>query len=297
MLPFRSLLFSPGSDARKLARAATSGADALIYDLEDAVAPSARARARRAVADALARTDGPPVFVRPNHPDTGEMHADLDAAVGPHLYGVVLPKVETVDEVRRLDEALAEREARHGMAQGSVVVLPLVESCRGLRVAYDIAVSSPRIVGLAFSSGEDGDFMADLQGEWTPGGEAMMYPRSRLVCDTRAAGLGWPVDGVCMTLDDGATLERECRLARVLGYQAKMAIHPAQLPAIHRAFTPSADDVARSRELLAAYARAEDDGSGAVRHDGRMVDRANVLRAERVIARADAIAALGAGHR
>lgn len=282
----RSLLFSPGSRPDLMAKAKRSAADALIFDLEDAVAPSARAGARDAVADALTETDGPPVFVRVSHPSTGEMDGDLDAAVAAATYGIVLPKVESAAEIAVLDEAIGVRERRGGRPPGSIAVLPLVESCRGLHFTYEIATASPRLVGLAFSSGEDGDFMADLDGQWTPAGEAMFYPRSKLVCETRAAGLDWPVDGVCMHLDDDTVLRSECQLARRLGYTAKMAIHPGQLSIIHEVFTPSPEEIDYSAGLLAAFEAATAAGTGVFRYRGAMIDKANVRLAERTLARA-----------
>ena len=292
----RSLLFSPGSRPDMMAKAKRSGADSLIFDLEDAVAPSARAAAREAVAVALAEEPAaapgdaaapasPPVFVRVNHPSTGELEDDLDAVVSAGPFGIVLPKTETAAEVAALDEAIGDREQRAGRPSGSIVILPLVESCLGLRFTYDIAKASQRVVGLAFSSGEDGDFMADLDGQWTPTGEAMLYPRSKLICDTRAAGLGWPVDGVFMQVDDDAALAEECRLARRLGFAAKLAIHPRQLSAIHAAFTPTPEEIAFAKDLLAAFKEAQDAGSGAFRFQGLMVDKANVRRAEQILAR------------
>jgi citrate lyase subunit beta / citryl-CoA lyase len=291
----RSLLFSPGSRPDMMAKAKRSGADSLIFDLEDAVAPSARAAAREAVAAALTEEPAaapdrpapasPLVFVRVNHPSTGELKADLDAVVGAGPFGIVLPKTETAAEVAALDEAIGVREKRAGHPPGAIVLLPLVESCLGLRFTYEIAKASPRVVGLAFSSGEDGDFMADLDGQWTPAGEAMLYPRSKLICDTRAAGLGWPVDGVFMQVDDEAALAEECRLARRLGFAAKMAIHPRQLSAIHAAFTPTPEEIAFAKGLLAAFEEAQASGSGAFRFQGLMVDKANVRRAEQVLAR------------
>jgi citrate lyase subunit beta / citryl-CoA lyase len=291
----RSLLFSPGSRPDMMAKARRSGADGLIFDLEDAVAPSARAAAREAVAAALTEEPAaapdrpapasPLVFVRVNHPSTGELEADLDAVVGAGPFGIVLPKTETAAEVAALDEAIGVREKRAGRPPGAIVLLPLVESCLGLRFTYEIAKASPRVVGLAFSSGEDGDFMADLDGQWTPAGEAMLYPRSKLICDTRAAGLSWPVDGVFMQVDDEAALAEECRLARRLGFAAKMAIHPRQLSAIHAAFTPTPEEIAFAKGLLAAFEEAQASGSGAFRFQGLMVDKANVRRAEQVLAR------------
>lgn len=286
MIAFRSLLFSPGSSPRMMEKAKRSSADALIFDLEDAVAPHMRSAARAGVAVALNEPQRPAMFVRVNHPSTGEMEADVDAVVNANLFGVVLPKAETADEVARLDAALSRHEERRGLRQGQIVVLPLIESGRGLHLAYDIATASSRVAGLAFSSGEEGDFMADIDGQWTPDGVAMLYPRSKTVCETRAAGLRWPVDGVFIRLGDDEALARECRLARAVGFQAKMAIHPQQVAIIHEVFTPSAEEVARHEGVIAAYREAEAAGLGAVQHDGLMIDRANVVRAERILARA-----------
>jgi citrate lyase subunit beta/citryl-CoA lyase len=286
----RSLLFAPGSNPRMLSKACGSVADAVILDLEDAVAPSARADARSAVAAVIDENSGRPgIFVRVNHPSTGLMEADLDITVRPGLFGVVLPKTDSPSDVARLDESLAEREARAHLPVGSIAILPLVESCRGLHDGYEIARQSPRIVGMAFSSGEAGDFMSDLGGQWTQDGVAMLYPRSKLVCDTRAAGLSWPVDGVVMNLADVSVLESECRLARRLGYQAKMAIHPKQLDVIHAVFTPTADEIEAGLAVVRAHEAAQAKGTGAFSLGGMMVDQANVERAKRILARAEAI--------
>ena len=288
----RSLLFVPASDPRKIAKARSVGADAIILDLEDSVTPSELPRARAAVVEALEDPALPAVFVRVNHPSTGEMEADLQAACTGRLHGIILPKVESAAEVHLLDALVTELLDDSGPAQ-QIALLPLVESCLGLRRCYDIATSSPRVVGLAFSGGESGDFMADLDGEWTPDGLAMAYPQSKLVCETRAAGHTWPVDGVCMILDDDAVLDEACRRARVMGYQAKMAIHPRQVEVINRTFTPPADVVAYAEDLIDAFRQAGVDGHGALRFRGVMVDKANVVRAERVLARA---ARLGDAH-
>jgi citrate lyase subunit beta/citryl-CoA lyase len=267
-------------------KARSSAADALIFDLEDAVAPQRRDEARREVTASLGESGGPPVLVRVNHPSTGEMDADLDAAVTANLCGIMLPKAETPDEVLRLDRALEVREKRIGREVGSIKILPLVESCRGIHFTYEMAIASPRVMGMVFSSGEAGDFMADLEGVWTPDGQAMFYARSKLVCETRAAGLTWPVDGVVMNLSDETILRGECEIARRLGFQAKIAIHPKQLAVINEIFTPSAEDLEYCRQVIAAFREARSAGVGASVYQGMMIDQANVARAERMLARA-----------
>jgi citrate lyase subunit beta/citryl-CoA lyase len=274
-------------------KAPRSGADALIFDLEDSVPHGGRAEARGHVAQAISRTkklgreENPPVFVRVNHPATGEMEKDLEAVVPARPYGMILPKVEAAGDVERLDSVLSTLEASAGIAPGEVIVVPLLESCRGLHFTYEIATASPRVRAMAFSSGEEGDFMVDIGGRWTPEGEAFLYPRSKLVCEARAAGIEFPLDGVFMNLGDEAALLRECRLARNMGYTGKMAIHPKQIAAIHSVFTPSTEEIEYNRGLIEAFRRAEAEGKAAVEYRGMMVDYANLKRAERILALAD----------
>jgi citrate lyase subunit beta/citryl-CoA lyase len=287
MQPFRSLLFSPGIRPEFMEKAPRSGADGLIFDLEDSVPSNRREEARGYVSEALGRRDNPPVFVRVNHPATGEMEADLEAAVGPGLLGAMLPKVEGPGDVRRAAEVISGLEARAGLAPGAIAILPLLESCRGLHFAYEIAAASPRVRATAFSSGEEGDFMVDIRGRWTPEGEAFLYPRSKLLCESRAAGIEVILDGVFMNLTGGDALLRECRLARNMGYTGKMAIHPGQIAAIHSVFTPSEDEIEYSRGLITAFREAEAAGRAAIQFQGMMVDYANLKRAEQILALAE----------
>jgi citrate lyase subunit beta/citryl-CoA lyase len=283
----RSLLFVPASNPHMLEKARGTEADALIIDLEDAVAPDALTAARGNVVHAvgLGTGDGPLLFVRPNHPSTGLTADDLDAAVRPGLFGLVIPKVEAAAELEHVDRLVSALEASRGMESGTVVVLPLVESGRGIHDTLAIG-RSPRCVGIAFSGGEEGDYMADIDAVWTPDGLAMAYARGKVVNDTHAAGLAWPVDGVFMNISDPDALGVEARRARVMGFQAKMAIHPGQLAIINAAFTPTAAEVADSRRIIEAYDRAVAEGQGAVKVDGRMVDKANAVRARKILDRA-----------
>jgi citrate lyase subunit beta/citryl-CoA lyase len=277
-------LFAPGSRADLIAKARTSGADALIYDLEDSVAPTAKAEARRNVHAALAAAGSVPVYVRVNHPETGDTRADIDALAAGRVEGIVLPKAEHAQDIARVAQLLAAAERRLALAEGALAIVPMIETCRGLRNAHDIATASPRVRGIALASAEEGDLMADHGGRWTPGGDAMAYPRGHLVCEARAAGVTWLIDGVFMQFNDADALRRECALARNVGYTAKMAIHPRQLDAIHAVFTPSEAEIDHASELLAAFRAAEAQGSGAIRFRGMMVDAANAKRAERTLA-------------
>jgi len=282
----RSLLFAPASNARMVGKALDSVADAVILDLEDAVAPGRLHEARATVAAATRREDGPLLTVRVNHPSRGMLAEDVAAAVATAPAAIMLPKAEYAADVRVLAECLDAAERASGLEPMSIAIIPLIESGLGLHHCFDIGAASPRVAGLAFSSGEEGDFMTDIGAQWSADGAALLYARSKLVCENRAAGHVWALDGVFMNLADEAAFEAECRLARRLGFQGKLAIHPHQLPVLHRVFSPTADEVERARRLLDAYAAAEHAGTGAIDVDGMMVDRANAVRAERVLAAA-----------
>lgn len=285
---FRTLMFAPGSRPELLAKAQAGDADALIFDLEDSVPAQAKDEARRHVAQALAAGLRKPVYLRVNNPRAGDFHGDLavlDHAAGlDRVMGVILPKADDADDVRVVAAGLDALEARTGATPGTLGILPLIETCLGLRNTFDIARASPRVAGMALASAEEGDFMVDLGGHWTPHSRALAYPRGKLVVDARAAGLDWIVDGVFMNLRDADALRAECALARELGFVGKMAIHPAQVATMHEVFTPGAEEVAHAEGLMAAYCEGAERGIGAVKYRGMMVDLANVRMAERTLA-------------
>jgi citrate lyase subunit beta/citryl-CoA lyase len=288
----RSLLFAPASRAELMDKAARSTADSLIYDLEDSVAPSAKDAARVNLTQALAAGGPLPVYVRVHHFAAGDTQADLlaiaAAGAAPSLAGVVLPKAQRASDVEELSKRLAEVERTTGRAEGTLQIVPMVEDCLGLRNAYELASASPRVSGIVLASAEQGDFILDLGGRWTPQSLALAYPRSRLVCEARAAGLEWIVDGVFMNLKDGEALRRESLIARELGMVGKMAIHPTQLGPIHDVFSPSEQEVEDARSLVEAYEEARAAGRGAITHKGMMVDEANLKLARKVLGLAGA---------
>lgn len=282
----RTLLFAPCARPELMAKAQDSQADALIFDLEDSVPTQSKAQARQHVREALARGLKKTVFLRLNHPRAGDCQADLDALAeraDPRLAGVILPKAEGAADIEALATRLDTLEARTGLARGTLKILPLVETCLGLRQTYDMARASDRVCGMSLASAEQGDFMVDLGGHWTPSGLALSYPRAQMVVDARAAGLSWLVDGVFMNLNDLQALRTESMLARELGFVGKMAIHPTQVEVMHEVFTPSQAEIEHARGLLAAFRAAEAQGIGAVRYQGMMVDYANVRLAERTL--------------
>jgi citrate lyase subunit beta/citryl-CoA lyase len=274
MLVGRTLLFVPGDRPDRIGRALASDADAVAVDLEDAVAPSAKAAARAALPRAVtAPREG--LLLRVNPLDGPDSAADLAvvAALLPHLDGVLLPKVEDAGAVRRLDARLGELEVGAGAARATAV-LPIVETARGVLAAPAIAAASPRVATLVFGTL---DLAADLGVTPTVEGRELLHARSQVVLATAAAGLPGPLDGPHAALDDIDGLVRASRLARELGFTGKVVLHPRQIAPVRDAFAPTEPELARAREVLDA---ARDAGTGAFRlADGTFVDAPVVRRA------------------
>lgn len=289
---YRTLLFAPGSRAELLTKAQLGAADAMIFDLEDSVPLNAKDEARKNVQQALALGLKKPMYLRISNPRAGDYLADLGVLANQSLVnvaGVALPKADDAQDIETVSKALQEIEIKADVAVGSLSILPMIETCLGLRNSFDIAKSSKRVSGMALASAEEGDFMVDLGGRWTPRSLALNYPRSKLVVDSRAAGLEWIVDGVFMNLKDTQMLREECLIARELGFVGKMAIHPTQVDVMHEVFSPSAEEIEYARGLIAAFREGEARGVGAVKYKGMMVDYANVRLAERTLALVEAL--------
>ena len=289
---YRTLLFAPGSRAELLTKAQLGAADAMIFDLEDSVPLNAKDEARKNVQQALALGLKKPMYLRISNPRAGDYLADLGVLANQSLVnvaGVALPKADDAQDIETVSNALQEIEIKAGVAVGSLSILPMIETCLGLRNSFDIAKSSKRVSGMALASAEEGDFMVDLGGRWTPRSLALNYPRSKLVLDSRAAGLEWIVDGVFMNLKDTQMLREECLIARELGFVGKMAIHPTQVDVMHEVFSPSAEEIEYARGMIAAFREGEARGVGAVKYQGMMVDYANVRLAERTLALVEAL--------
>ncbi|MCL5107409.1 MAG: CoA ester lyase [Chloroflexi bacterium] len=294
----RSLLFVPGNRERMLARAGTLGEDAVILDLEDSVPlaekEATRPHVRQAI-DAVSQTTGAAVFVRVNplgaktaySADLGAQ--DLAAVACANLAGVILPKVESPDEVLAADALLRQRERALGLPEGQCELVPMLETAKGILFAYDIARAAPGRVR-CLSTGF-GDLTVDLGIAWTRGEEEVLYARSHLAIASRAAGLEQPLDGVWADIADQQGLVRSARLARQLGYQGKTLIHPSQVAPVNAVFSPTPEEMARAEQIVAAFSQAEAEGKASIRFAGRMLDYPELERARQTLARARAFAA------
>ncbi|WP_181780319.1 HpcH/HpaI aldolase/citrate lyase family protein [Pseudonocardia pini] len=256
-----TFLFVPGDRPERFAKAAAAGADLIILDLEDAVAPEAKEQAREHVRAWLAA--GEPAMVRVNPPGTPWHAEDLAAVAGTP---VMLPKAQDPAEVAAVVAAV-----------GSEVVV-LVETALGIHRAVEVC-AVPGVVRAGFGSV---DLAAEL-GVDPNDREALRYARSALVLGSRAAGVGAPIDGVTTAVRDEEVLRADCAHGLGLGFTAKMCIHPAQVGPVAEAFAPTAEEVAWARSVIAAAA-----GGGVAVVDGKMVDKPVVERAQALLARAEA---------
>lgn len=290
----RSFLFAPGNRPRMLAKVGECGADAVILDLEDAVPIAEKAATRPAVRAAVSAITTCPVYVRINPlVSTTEFSqpigaADCEAVVCADLAGIILPKVESPEDLRQADTILSALERQQGVAPGTIDLMPIIETALGVQRAYDIARAGTRAKRLAFGAG---DFTRDIGVSWSRREVESQHARAALVVASRAAGLEAPMDTVWVDLQDQRGLMRSARLARQLGFQGKMAIHPSQVVPINTAFSPSAAEIVQARQVIAAFQEAEARGLASIQLDGRFIDYPIVEAAQRIVAMADAMPA------
>jgi citrate lyase subunit beta/citryl-CoA lyase len=279
----RSWMFVPGHRQRMIEKALGLRLDVAILDLEDGVPPAEKEAAREGIAAALGRPpEGPARFARVHPAGSAALEPDLEAVARPGLAGLVLPKVEGPDDVRRVAAGLEARESRAGLPPGSVLLVAMIESAIGLLQAPAIAAASPRLIGLMFGA-EDFAMDLGLFDARPAEAEELLYARSAVVVAAASARLQ-AIDRVYPGIGDAEGLRRDTLHARRLGFTGKALIHPGQIEVVHDAFRPTADEVAYARRVVEAFDAGEAAGVGAVAVEGRMVDRPIVERARRVLA-------------
>jgi citrate lyase subunit beta/citryl-CoA lyase len=288
MQPLRSFLFAPGNHARRVEKALSLDADAMILDLEDAVATAEKRATRDAVIAALTRPRRALLYVRVNAVDTEFCYGDFAAIVRPGLDGVILPKVESAAGLATADWLLAQLEREQGLMPRAIDLVPIIETARGLNQIDAILAAGARVKRVAFGAG---DFTLDVNMAWSRGEAELAYARAKIVTASRAAGIEAPFDTVWVDLADGEGLEASARTALWFGFQGKMCIHPNQIAVVNRVFTPSEMEIAFAERVVAAFARAEAEGSAAIQLDGKFIDYPILYRAQRVLEKIEAIRA------
>jgi citrate lyase subunit beta/citryl-CoA lyase len=285
----RSLLYTPGNVPAMVAKVGQLGADGAVLDLEDAVPLDEKVAARDAVRRAIpeVKSGGGLVYVRTNpighktefSADLGM--GDIEAVLCAELDGLVVPKVESAEELIEVDKTITKMESRLGMSGGSVEVQPLIETAAGLWNAYEIARSVPRIRTVQFGAG---DFSRDVNMAWSRAESELLYARSRLAVICRAAGIDAPIDSAWVRLDDAEGLASSATQAKNLGFQGKLCVHPKQVEIVNRAFSfVSAEEVAQAKKIVDAFDEALSRGSASTSVDGMFVDYPIVEGAKRVL--------------
>jgi citrate lyase subunit beta / citryl-CoA lyase len=282
-MKLRSLLFVPGHQARFYEKLAEFRPDGVILDLEDAVPPGEKPLARQMVRERLGGPllEGMAVFARVNAVGTPFFRDDVRGVVAPGIDGIFLPKVETTEQLREANMALAQAESRIGLPLGSVRLVPILETVKGVLRAEELAGGAARILAISFGAE---DFTLDLGVERTADGLETRYPRAWVALAASAAGV-LALDTPWTDIADGAGLLREAREGRQLGYTGKPAIHPSQIPTINEVFAPSEGELARARGVVEAYEAAVSRGTGAINFEGKLIDVPMVERARRLLAR------------
>lgn len=284
----RSFLFAPGNVARRVEKAFTLEADAVILDLEDSVALSDKVATRKLVAAALQRKGAARAYVRVNAPSTPFCYGDLVETVQPGIDGVVLPKVESAADLHAIDWLIAALERERGIPEGSLDLMPLVETAAGLQRIDRILQARSlrpyrgpwRVRRVAFGAG---DYANDVGLSPTLDEAELTGARERVVLACRAAGMENPIDSPWFHFKEVEAFRRALERSRRGGFQGRLCVHPDQLAPVNAAYRPSEEELDRARRIVAAFREAEARGEAAVQVDGLMVDYPIVYRAQAIL--------------
>ncbi len=286
----RSMMFMPGNNPGMLQSSGVYGSDTVIFDLEDSVSIGEKDAARHLVKNAIKYIPRScEVAVRPNHLSTPYGLDDLKAILPSKPDLIRLPKVETAQEIIRVDELISEAEIKNNFPTGSIRMMGAIETAKGLMKAYDIATASPRMVALAIG-GED--FIADLKTTRSTSGRELFVARGQLILAARAAGIQ-AIDTVFSDVNNDEGLYNETVMIKEMGFDGKSIVNPRQMRIVHEIFTPTAKEIDYAERVIAAYKDAIARNLGVIALNGKMIDTPIVDRAERVLAYAAAVN----GHR
>ena len=278
----RSWMFVPGHRQKMIDKARGLELDAAVLDLEDGVPPAEKDAARKLVGEAIREwRPGPQCFVRTDAAESQAIEADLDAVVRPGLVGVVLPKVDKADDLRKVDKMLSDREKRVGMDPGAIRLIAILESTRGVIVAPEIAAACTRTAGLLFGSE---DFALDLGLLTVEQAEAgqMLYARSAVAIAAASQGLQ-AIDRVFLDVTDAQGLRADAAKGRELGFTGKALIHPNQIGVVHECLDPTPQQLEHAQRVVDAFDKAKAQGDGSTTVAGQLVDLPIVEKARRVL--------------
>jgi len=276
---FRSLIFVPGNNPRFLEKAKNLTADIVCFDLEDSVPETEKQNARKLIKDALkSRSEYlSSIFVRTNAPLSGKIPQDLKEIVNKGIDGIVIPKVNNIKELKKIEKGLSTLEKKRKLKP--IQMIPSIESAEGVVNTYEIASFSKRITALVFGIF---DLLNDLGVEYTKSSEGAKYSRAKVPVDAKAAGVA-SIDGIWQDLKDVKGFEKDCKIGKSLGYSGKSIIHPDQIQITHRIFHPTKSEIVWAKKVSEAYLKSTKTGKGATTVDGKMIDEVHYKQAKAIL--------------
>ena len=277
----QTLLFAPANHYRKVEKALSLPVDVVIIDLEDACAIDEKIGAREDVIRFLDQPRVGKAYVRVNAISTPFFFEDLRSIVSSNLDGIILPKVESPEEMTIAEWYLSSLEVQKDLPPESIDLIPIIETAKGLSNLKSILAHKNRVNRIAFGAG---DFTHDTGMVWSKTGNELLYARNLIVIESRAADLEAPLDTVFVDLNDDEGLAQETKHAKELGFQGKFLIHPKQVEIVKQAFAPTDDEIKEAEEMVRAFEEAEKTGSAAIRVGNRFVDYPIVYRAQQLLA-------------
>ena len=272
------LLFVPGNRRDFLEKASKYQSDAMIIDLEDALAINLKEKVRGEIAELIPKLDLECVIVRVNN-EPQYLEKDLEAVVSKHIFGIMLPKVETMENLKRVDEILAGLEKKRNLEPNSIKLLIMIETALGVIRCFDLASALRRIFSVVCSSGEEGDLQTNLNCAFS----GMYYARAKIMLDSKAAGIRCILDGVWTNIKDEEGLKKDCILSKELGYDGRALIYPKHISIARQVYAPSPEQLAYYRRMLQAFEQAEAQGLAAVTFEGQMIDYATIKKAKAIL--------------
>ena len=277
---FRSLVFVPGNNPRFLEKAKSLSADVVCFDLEDSVPDKEKKKARVLIKNALKKRNqySASIFARTNSPDSGKIEADLKEIVQKGIDGIVIPKVNSAKELKKIEKTISSLEKKRKIK--GIRLMPSIESALGVVNCYEIASASKRIDALVFGIF---DLLNDMGIEYTKGNPSgAKYSRYKVSVAATAARVA-AIDGIWQDLKDKKGFTKDCQVGKSLGYSGKSVIHPDQIKTVHKIFHPSRPEIAWAKKVCSAYEKSTKKGKGATVVDGKMIDEVHYKWAKAVL--------------
>ena len=288
--PIRTALFVPGDRPDRVDKAVNAGADMVIVDLEDAVADSRKEEIRSGVREKVSQYRDKVMMVRVNALDTGFFTDDLKAVVVEGLTAVMVPMVESAEQIRRINDQLLKTEKENGLAMGAVAVMPLVETAKAIQNIYQIVsekTDPDRLWTVAFGAA---DYTLTMGIEMTVDAAELNYPRSRITVACRAAEVEPPIESPYMIdIKDISGLAADTKRSKQLGFQGRLCVHPSQVGPCNDIYSPSSEEIAQAGRIIEAFKEAQAKGLAAIQLDGKFIDPPVVERSKMILQLAERI--------